>query len=1114
MREVVKREVDDTANGRPAESVSPEPHYHSPLEGENGEDEDDAREGYASSRDESGVLGSHRADSDAGRDYEPEDQVYSEEEDDSGDEDETLLMRAARLAQMQRTDTVAGLFRPENVFPEKKMGSKTILELHTMIKAGLINLSPSYQRESVWLEKNAEKLINSILCNMHVPTLLFNIHEPDPSDKEWYRKCGKSDQVDPDMFNAIPKNLSSKGKERAEGEGEPRITREVWRCMDGKQRMTSICKYIDGKIALIADDRQKYPYTSLPAEARKKFDSTPMFSCYYRDLSNKQEREMFKRVQLGKALTPGEVLASVPSEYADWISEIKHEFVALGDGVVGFEGRLFNSARGVDMTAAFQMTLNLLKTVHNNFDDINTMSADARQDYLKNTPLPHEDDRKTVHDALVHFQRLTLIHGSDRWSETSSAGRKKAQRGISCPHRVWRLRSADVNQNKEGRDTIVALAPVEPHFLTSVVYRFKHLRDGRLLELIENLRVYLHRTYRKEMKDNKGVYDAMKEWCDNFNEDDLEGIYKSTGEAKRHRRVPLSDLPAPSSSSRAKKTTASTSSGTPAAKKASGLKASTASTPQPRAPKASISGSNSASTSKAAAPAASGPVAPATYKNPDKPIKNKGLPSTFATPSSSSMPAGFGQRATPAPPPPAPVAFTSLGLSAKQQNVFASANPLYAQQRANINSLPSSKKRPASASVQYDDRGKPIYASTALPTVMDFEQQALESMFYEEDEAMFGGGGGRGGGMGGMNGGGGYETQEAYEARLRQEQRAREKDEQTQAILRGGGGSGYASGAIARPPSQGYGAPPSGNGSGRRDSLGDQQAAKRMRIDDYGRDRDRDRYGGGGGGGRGRFEEDEPFGRESSARPYSSGGVHPPDRPQVEVCLLALSVAPPQALPATAAEGTRAIRTVAAATLRTILATTGTAGTTVIVATTTGEAATATTATGMIVTLATRSRRDGGSYGSDPYRHASPGPPPPRPLSSATNAANAYAQRVPAQQQPLPPPPPEASTDPRRRMQQDDTSGPSKASMTSLIQGILEIVEGIFHTQFAIARTAVHLVWTFVEESVALANETVGFFFRNAVILGLVGSLFIAYTLYQFNTVRVKSRVEGGKKRL
>lgn len=117
-----------------------------------------------------------------------------------------------------------------------------------MLKAGVINLSPDYQREAVvcslslprnlparadklrvvpsplslpmarqWPETHSAGLIESLLRNMHVPELLFNIYTPVPSDKR-YKLVHPDAQIDPENKARLPAGW--KGESDSDGESE------------------------------------------------------------------------------------------------------------------------------------------------------------------------------------------------------------------------------------------------------------------------------------------------------------------------------------------------------------------------------------------------------------------------------------------------------------------------------------------------------------------------------------------------------------------------------------------------------------------------------------------------------------------------------------------------------------------------------------------------------------------------------------------------------------------------------------------------------------------------------------------------------------------------------
>ncbi|GAA5976952.1 hypothetical protein JCM11641_002207 [Rhodosporidiobolus odoratus] len=105
--------------------------------------------------------------------------------------------------------------------------------------------------------------------------------------------------------------------------------------------------------------------------------------------------------------------------------------------------------------------------------------------------------------------------------------------------------------------------------------------------------------------------------------------------------------------------------------------------------------------------------------------------------------------------------------------------------------------------------------------------------------------------------------------------------------------------------------------------------------------------------------------------------------------------------------------------------------------------------------------------------------------------------------------------------------------MTGIASSLLEILEGLVQLPLAVFRFALALVRTALHEAGELASETVGFVYRtlsfflalysipeqdicryrdptrgNALVLGFIAAVAVAFQLYQQNTARVKSRVE------
>ncbi|KAG9099070.1 hypothetical protein FS749_002206 [Ceratobasidium sp. UAMH 11750] len=162
--------------------------------------------------------------------------------------------------------------------------------LARQMRSNDIRVDPEYQRNVVWSDTKQSKLIDSILRNFYVPPILFCITE------------------------------DSSGN-------QTRI------CIDGKQRLTSIRRFLDGLIPH-KDGKMSFYFKQadstktvrlLPEPLRKQFRNKTLVCIEYRELSPMHEREMFQRVQLGMALTTGEQLQSFDGPMAQFVHRMHNE---------------------------------------------------------------------------------------------------------------------------------------------------------------------------------------------------------------------------------------------------------------------------------------------------------------------------------------------------------------------------------------------------------------------------------------------------------------------------------------------------------------------------------------------------------------------------------------------------------------------------------------------------------------------------------------------------------------------------------------------------------------------------------------------------------------------
>ncbi|KAK0213380.1 hypothetical protein DFS33DRAFT_121068 [Desarmillaria ectypa] len=182
-------------------------------------------------------------------------------------------------------------YRLSNTLKVPRATTYTAQALYEQIISNDINLDPEYQRGEVWRESKQTGLIDSILRNFYIPPIIFAV------------------------------NLFEDGTE----------TRT---CIDGKQRLTSIHRFMEGLIPhRDYDTGRKYWYRDhlgvpskqkniLPEALRRLFANKQIVCVEYSDLTDDGERDIFQRVQLGVALTAAEKLQAISSSRVQIIREL------------------------------------------------------------------------------------------------------------------------------------------------------------------------------------------------------------------------------------------------------------------------------------------------------------------------------------------------------------------------------------------------------------------------------------------------------------------------------------------------------------------------------------------------------------------------------------------------------------------------------------------------------------------------------------------------------------------------------------------------------------------------------------------------------------------------
>ncbi|KAH6874803.1 hypothetical protein BKA70DRAFT_1128822 [Coprinopsis sp. MPI-PUGE-AT-0042] len=191
-----------------------------------------------------------------------------------------------------------------------------------------IDLDAEYQRDVVWPDAKQISLMDSIFRNFYVPPVIFATKQHDDGS-------------------------------------ETKI------CIDGKQRLTSIRRFMDGQVriavfhvlfVLTCLTAEKWWFKEsppgqkarkvLPEKLRKTFANKQIVCVEYQDISEDDEREVFQRVQLGMALTPAEKLQVTNTHRSTFVRSLVNKHIK--DGGLSSDHLERDTSRGSDFRCLAQ----------------------------------------------------------------------------------------------------------------------------------------------------------------------------------------------------------------------------------------------------------------------------------------------------------------------------------------------------------------------------------------------------------------------------------------------------------------------------------------------------------------------------------------------------------------------------------------------------------------------------------------------------------------------------------------------------------------------------------------------------------------------------------------
>ncbi|WVQ93954.1 hypothetical protein IAU59_001032 [Kwoniella sp. CBS 9459] len=244
-------------------------------------------------------------------------------------------------------------------------------QLHDAIHFGLIELNPTYQRDVVWPEAKMIGLIQSLMLNYYVPPIIFSV---------------ATDSVT--------------------GE-DTRV------CIDGKQRLTSMSWFIDGKIPFVSPaTKERFWYKKalhakhgrqMPPQLMQHFEMLSIQVAEYRDMSDEQQRDVFQRVQLGVALTAAEKLQAIASPWSTWLLQLEKQYI-IEDGTLG-QALSWDTSRG----KPFQNLLGFIMLAIDPTRHLTPSAANMKQ-FINRADEPEANFKARIKMALSLYVNLAVNH--------------------------------------------------------------------------------------------------------------------------------------------------------------------------------------------------------------------------------------------------------------------------------------------------------------------------------------------------------------------------------------------------------------------------------------------------------------------------------------------------------------------------------------------------------------------------------------------------------------------------------------------------------------------------------------------------------------------------------
>ncbi|SPC64494.1 uncharacterized protein UHOD_07374 [Ustilago sp. UG-2017b] len=328
--------------------------------------------------------------------------------------------------------------------------------IYTMVKDDIVDLEPEYQRGVVWTADKQSAVIESIMRHYYVPPVLLSVQNQESTEDEL-----------------------------------------TYVCIDGKQRISSICAFLDNKIPVrepstsrrfwYKEDLIAGKTPALNAAQRRKFDNEQLTVVEFEGLSDEVERDMFSRVQMGVTLSPAEKLGAHLGPWPDFIRQMVKRFIDPTPSLVhDDEGKsMLIVNRGRDYLFTAQMALLIMNHKIENF----VPSASAIDTFLK----------QHAKDEPSRPLRLTLQRTLERYV------------ALANYPRYGKCIKPETKLNRTGRAMSKPLSPAEFVYIAFLIFKFPNASVSQLYELVQGLKADVRSQF-KDVLMNTNIASVMRRY--------------------------------------------------------------------------------------------------------------------------------------------------------------------------------------------------------------------------------------------------------------------------------------------------------------------------------------------------------------------------------------------------------------------------------------------------------------------------------------------------------------------------------------------------------------------------------------------------------------------------